>query len=427
MLEVTEDNFFEHLDAILEGRTVWLPTRLIKEIGDYSRERKGRNWPAKVYNFIESRQSEFKDNDSFVEIHTNSFRETLGGSDWTRNEAKGWLKHNGFLVDDGESIPGEKSLGYWVNVDDGTQAPYLLEAGEKVTLENATDDSDICKFTRSNLNCLEFDKDLFHSLFAVALESKRLALEGEDISTVFNRVRHTIYPAKKLQDKVGRVFRDKTGRLHSPWTGLKSLYREAFTAEGESLTLIDCRAAQPSLLARVSGDSLLLADCLSDKFYEKIGIVLECDRDGAKEGYCLYAYGNNRGHQTKEDKSTAEKVHTFMWSEYREAAQYAYFKKAHGTSKGYVELSLKLMADESKFFIDGVLSEMMRSGVWSVSIHDALTVKESDEEAAKEIISKVMRADNYRLRFKIESTSSRSIKKLGELAKKFSLKRRKEE
>jgi len=138
---------------------------------------------------------------------------------------------------------------------------------------------------------------------------------------------------------------------------------------------VDMTACQPTLLSMMSGDKGLFNDCQEDVFYSKIGEELGVDRDGAKQLYCVYNFGKNR--YAGDKNKNALLVQRFINKEYPKAHQFAWNQKKNNH---YKKFSHKLQSYEAEIFIDGIMEELDRRGVWATSIHDGICGKSSDLE-----------------------------------------------
>jgi hypothetical protein len=261
---------------------------------------------------------------------------------------------------------------------------------------------------RNNLNQLEFDLERFVDVVDERIAEKTGENQGAiQENEAFALIAPSIYPVSRLVNKKGRVFRDKTNRLHSPFTQLYKGYRECFTVDGERLACLDMKAAQPTLLGLMSGDQKLVEHCVSDILYQQIAQITGTDRDMAKRNYCWFAYGAIKEKETVENRPVFE-IQNLFEREYPTA--FAFIKQQKSTN--YRTFSHQMMRAEAAIFIDGVFRELTKEGIFALTIHDSVFFKENDPNAQNLVEEIIARQIHQQL----PSTEDRNSDKLFKLS-----------
>lgn len=402
-------------DRAVSGTSLMIPQELIELLPRLNRKRKGQETIALLYNFIEY-ELERSEGDE-VGIHHTRFN-GISTSGNTITNAKNALIKQGFLHMGSSYQVGERSKAYKL-LNKTEKGEYKLEKkNANDALYADTQNEERCEQTRRNLDQIEVDSEFARSVYDHLLfeylmlprektltkgEKKRI-ISGEKIENLpkrrFDDLVGLVTPLRNLIYRKGKICRtEKGGRLFSPLTQLKSDFRQCLTADGESLVCVDMTACQPSLLAMLTEDQNLFNDCQNDIFYDKIANELNVDRAAAKQCFCIYNFGPNRKDTDKNRRGL--QVQELMKKEYSKTHQFVWDQKE---KKLYKKFSHKLQRIESEIFIDGIMAELDKRGIFALSIHDGICGKVSDRERIAEIVEKhTEQRFNIKPKYKVES------------------------
>ena len=305
---------------IIHGNIVLLPQSLVNLLPERSRKKVGQESTALVYEFVvrcyaAHRQlaKSKKRKPTFCLIRTGRFQ-AIGTSKESIHLAKRFLEGKGFLKINHSYSTGSRSKGYRP-LKHYRLVPYATKLNVNKIVEEFTQQENNAIATRCNLNQLRFDEATFYRILNQRISCRLRGQQGNegtetDRLRAFYEIQPTLYPVVSIANGKGRVFRDRTGRLQSPFTFLHKSYRCCFSVDGFPLIGIDMVAAQPTLLGLVSDDEQLIDDCAQGKFYEQIAKLCDTDRETAKENYCWFAYGAIK---TKETPQNADVYKIQRW------------------------------------------------------------------------------------------------------------------
>ena len=393
----------------IDGKCVYIPSKVAQFINETERTRKGRDVCAALFSFIESRQSERKERKErfnnkklkkgYVEIHNKAFTSIASSSVNTKYKKR--LIDNGFVLEDrswraAERNPITNELiknGWSISYKPKSYSNYVEQELNTINfldvLGTETPKDLICNHVRRCLNSLDFDRDHLHPVILNAVVEKMKF--PTRFAGAIDKVRKTKYPLVKLAAKRGRINRDSQGRLHSPWSQLKGDFRSLFTSDGERLLSADMVACQPTLIGILSEDAKLIEDCHQDRFYNliikrlnDIGFT-EADRDDAKDATYPFIYGKNRNHWSTAERP-AEAVQELFNQRYPKAAKYCWEEK-RGDKDAHKKLPLAMQKLESKIFIDGLYNEVMKKELFCLPLHDGLYFRANEKPKIKKIVN----------------------------------------
>lgn len=403
---IEETGIEKPVEDILDGKAVPVPTKLGKFAREYSRKADGRDGLVLTYHFIRSclraarqQNKELQKTTKKVAISRDRFEAAIPRSRKSIGIYKKSLEENNFIKVDHFFRPEVKernqtgqSKEYRPTTLSSGDLYYLTEPAIQV-LEAVTADDPLSQTVRDNLNLVEMDSNfLNHILTSHLLYYQEKQKRGENkqkkpklvsLTDSFLATSPTLTAAAQLKNKKGRVFRDKTGRLHSPFTQIPTIYRPTLTYKSKKLVGLDMRCCQPALTAMMSHDGNLLEDCKTDKLYGRIAeIAGGISRGDAKELYCKFAYG------TWDEKPTANneqklKVQTLFEEEYPTTANFIKKNKEYN----YKKFSHRMMKVESGIFIDGVLRKLVGKKIFALPLHDGIYCEEQNVELVKEEIA----------------------------------------
>jgi hypothetical protein len=373
---------------IIHGNMLLLPQALVDILPERSRKRSGQDTTALVYEFIVRRYVTYKQlakskgrKPRFCPIMFERFLE-VNPTKQTIQKSKQFLEDQGFLKIDHSYSQGNRPKRYLPLRRSGL-VPYEIKDSRYKLVEEFTQQEANSIATRNNLNRLQFDEGRFYEMLDQRIRCRLATGKGEDGSynekiNEFYGIQSTLYPVVNLVNRKGRVFRDRTGRLHSPFTNLHKGYRCCFTVDGFPLTGIDMVAAQPTLLGLVSEDEQLVDDCFHGNFYEQIAELCGTDRETAKENYCWFAYGAIK---TKQTALNAEVCEIQRWFQGRYPR--AYQQILEDKRWNYRRFSHKMMKLESDIFVDGVFREFTKANEFCLTVHDGIYFKNTSDNAKK--------------------------------------------
>lgn len=404
----TSLDLVEEIFRQIDGKSVYIPSKVARFINETVRTRKGRDVCTALFSFFECRQSERKERKEdfnyrklkkgYVEIHNKAFTSIASSSSITKY--KKLLIDNGFVLENrswraAEFNPITDQLtkdGWSISYKPKSFSNYVEQELNTINfldvLGTETPRNPICNHVRRCLNTLELDRNrLLPVIQNTIVENAKFPMR---FAGAVDKVRKTKYPLVKLAAKRGRINRDSQGRLHSPWSQLKGDYRKLFSSAGERLLSADMVACQPTLIGILSEDAKLIEDCQHDRFYNliikrlnDIGFA-DADRDDAKSATYPFIYGKNRTHWTAAEKSPRA-VQELFNQRYSKAAKYCWEEKMGGKD-AYKKLPLAMQKLESKIFIDGLYNEIRKEKLFCLPIHDGFYFRANEKPKIAKIV-----------------------------------------
>jgi hypothetical protein len=316
-------------------------------------------------------------NDRWKRIHDTNFTGFTKNTN-SRSNARKWLSTNGFIkikmvvCKDGkerpERIKGQKSQSYAIT-HRSSIVPYRLASQNLATcISTFTANDNASQQTRRVLGLLKrkVEKNGEKTPKVLSFQDNR------DLLSIF-AIEHNLGSVKR-----GRL----VDRLYSPWTGARKLIRSYFTIEGCEIRSLDLRAAQPMLMALLADDQTMSDACFDDSFYGDLSSALGLPREQAKKRFYHYSFGPNRNPHPTE--SEAYEVQEWMKSRFPIAANYVFTKK----TGNYRKFAREMQNKEALLFIDGIYSEITKSDLPALTVHDAIYFKATDYQQIKQIIDK---------------------------------------
>ncbi len=288
---------------------------------------------------------------------------------------KKWRSENGALKN--SKIPGKQCQGYKL-VEQKGECIFVDLWERQLAWTHYTQDDRFCRYTRSVLGQIQVDHGL----------ATQMCLGQSQYSSLPNARRMAIlHWARTLQFGCGSIRRGRrVNRLYSPWTSTPRELRQACSLNGEPIVSIDLQASQPTLIGLLAEDPFFSQACFDDEIYALICSLFGVSREEAKPIFLSYIYGRNR-------KPTARNTRAFQVQQFvaaRFPATHAYVWQ-HKT-RNHSDFACRLQNIEAQLFVDGVFGEMIKKGVPALTVHDSLTVPESQKETALEITINILQA-----------------------------------
>lgn len=348
-----------------------------------------------IYDAIAAHCKQMKD--KWTPIPDREFRKLV--KNHTRKSAeKKWLEENGFIeikkwrLKDGTTrnskIPGKQCQAYRL-IEQVDECLWVDLWGRKVVWPSFTASDHLCQYARKVLKQIEVD----HA------ELSRICLEDSGVSTLSHARRIAVlHWARVLHFGAGAIRRGRrVHRLFSPWTSAPRELRRACFLCGESIVSIDLQASQPTLIGLLAQDETFVQACFNDELYAQISKLFSTSREEAKPIFLSYIYGRNRK-ATARNKSALQ-VQQFVAEKFPKTHEFIWQNKEHN----HKAFARELQNLEAKLFLDGILSEMKQRGVPALSVHDSISVPESQSEEAVEICREMLRDLEGRGRLKVSN------------------------
>ena len=412
-----EDSNFPYCEILnrqIDGESIVIPSKLASKLPTLSRKASGRDIIALIWLFLDQATSAYrtekdllnreKEEKEFVPIHSDRFKIIPASRNtvWKYKKILSDLK----LLEVNHSYQTKKKAKGYRLVNTGQLVEYMLETDLSPSdlYDSETKPDPRSKQTRRNLNQLTLKQSLLCPTFATIMWSNIMDQNkppeiGWGLEKIFWKSHRQVYPVIKIIHQKGRIGRDFTGRLHSPFTQLKSELRGVFEVDGEELYGVDMQAAQPTLLSYRCGDVALLEDCKKDLLYAKIMRLTGLDRAQAKKRYAQFSYGDNRRKKTKKNQY-AFAIKDLFQSDYPIAAQYLWSQKEE---QKYEKVAHDMMREESALFIDGAMNVLDENKIFALSVHDGIYFRESDKKKARNLILETLKS-GIQKRFKLSDT-----------------------
>jgi hypothetical protein len=302
-----------------------------------------------------------------------------------KSAEKKWLEHNGFIeikkwrAEDGSlknsKIPGRKTQAYRVVEQEG-ESVWVDLWKRQLEWPISVPDDPLCQFTRSVLGRLDVDKAMV----------ARLCL-GESESSCLTAARKisVLHWARTLNSGMGKIRRgQRVNRLYSPWTSAPRELRRCCYLADEPIVSIDLQASQPTLIGLLADDESFCEACARDQLYSQIGEIFAVAREDAKPIFLSYAYGPIRRPTSRNKQAFA--VQNYVASSFPKTHKYITKHKAHD----YREFACRLQNLEAELFLDGILRRAIKEELFALTVHDSVSVPESQSERAIAISREIL-------------------------------------
>jgi hypothetical protein len=292
----------------------------------------------------------------------------------------------GIIESDGEYQPGRKSKGYKL------LSPYDVP-NKTIKIK---DDKINMKLTQFKNKSLQQLKKMPESYNFLHICNTWIKIDFTKAST-YNRAFYftdpdtyyaNFYSICNYRDLNYKFHTDRSNRIHTNLTNIKSDFRRFLSVQGEKLGQVDIKNSQPLFLYLVIKDNPEIPDCekqeyrqlveegrFYEMFIEKLNLAVDQRKEVKKMTYKYIFYGENRNVDNRYLTLFREKFPNIM--EFINQIK----------KPDYKQFAILLQRAESRFVIGKVVPEFLQrhstAQEFINTIHDSIVVKASKLDEAK--------------------------------------------